>query len=299
MDSFDRKLKRTAGFESDVLPLAAQNAIRQTLMNLPPAPPFQKPRRIPRSLSAAAAALILFIAIPNFSMQAAAAMKELPVIGSLVDVILLRNYFYEDGYHYADIRMPHIELDAEDNNPVLRQSVQTINDDIQAMARQLIHEFENDVQQIGEEGHTELDVYYETVTNSQDWFTLEVLIYYGSGSGSSQYKYYHIDKTTGQTVQLADLFAEDTDWPEAISLCIMEQMRQQMEEDIAVYWIDGEAAGNDFHSIQKDQNFYFAQNGNLVIRFDEYEVAPGAYGSPLFEIPQEVYEAYLREEFRR
>lgn len=56
--------------------------------------------------------------------------------------------------------------------------------------------------------------------------------------------------------------------------------------------------GNEFHWIREDANFFFADNGNLVIRFDEYEVAPGAYGCPQFEIPREVYEDCLREDYR-
>ena len=37
------------------------------------------------------------------------------------------------------------------------------------------------------------------------------------------------------------------------------------------------------------------ENGNLVIRFDEYEVGPGSMGSPAFEIPRSVYESMLKE----
>ena len=71
-------------------------------------------------------------------------------------------------------------------------------------------------------------------------------------------------------------------------------MREQMAAGEAVYWIDGEMPGNEFSVIRDDANFFFADNGNLVLRFDEYEVAPGAYGCPQFEIPKEVYKEYLR-----
>ena len=35
------------------------------------------------------------------------------------------------------------------------------------------------------------------------------------------------------------------------------------------------------------------EDGDLVIAFDKYQVAPGAYGCPSFTIPRAVYEAYL------
>ncbi|WP_236124819.1 RsiV family protein [Clostridioides sp. ES-S-0054-01] len=46
----------------------------------------------------------------------------------------------------------------------------------------------------------------------------------------------------------------------------------------------------DFESIDKYQDFYFNKNGNLVISFDEYEVASGYMGAVEFVIPNKVIE---------
>lgn len=321
MNAFDRAIKRAAHSEPQELPPAVRTRILHTLSELPDEPsgparrarnpvrPFSaaavffsdpseerrgKRRRIRNGLLAAAAVLLLFIAIPNLSMRAAAAMRELPVIGRLVDVILIRNYLYEDGHHYADIAVPRVTVEAE-GDAALEKAVRQINDDVELLTQRLIQEFEADAEAIGEEGHTEIDAYYRTVTDSETWFTLEVQIYYGSGSGSVSYKYYHIDKTTGRIMHLSDLFAENSDYVTAISDWILARMREQMADDTAVYWIDNAMEGNEFHAIDANQNFFFAENGNLVIQFDEYEVAPGASGTPRFEIPREVYEEYLRE----
>ena len=295
MDSFDRKLRQAARLETGDMPFVVRTMVLQTLVSLPEKPAVRRVRRTGmRRLATAAAILALFIAIPNFSMQAAAAMREIPLIGGLIDVILLRNYAHEDGYHTADIRIPQIVLDAQKGNAALEKAVSEINDDVAVTAGRLIQEFEAEAAAIGEEGHTEVAVYYQTITDSDTWFTLEVLIYHGSGSGFSRYKYYHIDKETGRLTELSDLFREGSGYAEAISACIRAQMREQMAAGEAVYWIDGEMPGNEFSVIRDDANFFFADNGNLVLRFDEYEVAPGAYGCPQFEIPKEVYKEYLR-----
>lgn len=321
MDTFDQAIKRAAHSEPQELPVPVRIRILKTLSDLPDEPLRQrryagkitwtKPaaavsfadfetassrkwRCVRRCVLAAVSVLFLFIAIPNLSMRAAAAMRELPVIGPLVDVILVRNYLYEDEHHYADIAVLQVTLE-EGGNAELERSVQQINDEVERLTERLIQEFETDVREIGGGGHTEMDVYYRTVTNSETWFTLEMEIYYGSGSGSVIYKYYHIDKTTGQLVRLSDLFVENSDYVTAISDWILARMREQMASDEAVYWIDNEWEGSDFQAIGEDQNFFFAENGNLVIQFDEYEVAPGAFGTPQFEIPREVYEEYLRE----
>ena len=49
-----------------------------------------------------------------------------------------------------------------------------------------------------------------------------------------------------------------------------------------------------FQGITEQTNFYFNERGELVIAFDEYEVAPGSMGAPEFVIPQEVTAALLK-----
>ncbi|MDD6333654.1 MAG: RsiV family protein, partial [Clostridia bacterium] len=46
--------------------------------------------------------------------------------------------------------------------------------------------------------------------------------------------------------------------------------------------------------IDSEQNFYFADNGNIVIVFEKYEVAPGYMGSCEFEIPKEIYHTHMK-----
>ena len=49
-----------------------------------------------------------------------------------------------------------------------------------------------------------------------------------------------------------------------------------------------------FQSITEQTNFYFNESGELVIAFDEYEVAPGYMGAPEFVIPQKVTAGLLK-----
>ena len=50
-----------------------------------------------------------------------------------------------------------------------------------------------------------------------------------------------------------------------------------------------------FSKIDNNQNFYFSENGNIVIVFDKYEVGPGSSGAPEFEIDKSIYERYLKK----
>ncbi|MBR7132114.1 MAG: DUF3298 domain-containing protein, partial [Clostridia bacterium] len=47
-----------------------------------------------------------------------------------------------------------------------------------------------------------------------------------------------------------------------------------------------------------DHNFYWNENGDLVIIFDEYEVGPGSMGTPEFVIDRDVIKDILKSEFK-
>ncbi|MBT2158060.1 DUF3298 domain-containing protein [Clostridioides difficile] len=68
-------------------------------------------------------------------------------------------------------------------------------------------------------------------------------------------------------------------------------MRNQIKkDDTKSYFIDQDkdSSMKDFESINKYQDFYFNKDGNLVISFDEYEVAPGYMGAVEFVIADKV-----------
>ena len=97
-------------------------------------------------------------------------------------------------------------------------------------------------------------------------------------------------------VTLEDLFVEGSDYISAISENIKTQMQEQMAADEGViYFLDNDDMPEfNFQGITEQTNFYFNEKDELVIAFDEYEVAPGSMGAPEFVIPQEVTAAILK-----
>lgn len=288
MNEFDEKLKAMARDEGDVVPDWASQCVEDALSGLPRC--SRRRRGLLRIFgTAAAACLLVAVALPNLSARAADRLQSLPVVGPLFEVVTFRTYERDDEHHPAQVEVPQI-LAPTDSTPEVQEAVEQVNLDIQTMTDMLLEQFERDAEAIGEEGHTELSVLSEVVTNTEDWFTLRLQVFWGGGSGNVSYRYYHIDKATGEIATLSSLFAS-RDYIQAISQEIQRQMRQTPE----LYWIDTEFADMNFTAIQPDQNFYFAENGDIVIAFDEYEVAPGSSGCPSFQIPKAVYEAYLKE----
>lgn len=243
-----------------------------------------------------AAALALIIALPNTNQSIAKAMEKIPVVGSFVKVITFRDYDYDDNNYHAHVTIPQIEeegtlnvSDTTDNTTGNQNATSQINKDIADYAQTLIDQFEADVKaDKNSEGHQGLDFSYQVITDTPDWFTLKIDVVETAASGYQYSKYYHIDKSTNEIITLKDLFKEGSDYLTIISDSIKDQMREQMKEkgEEVIYWIDQtDFPENNFESIQDDQNFYFKDDGSLVIAFDEYEVAPGYMGCPEFVIP--------------
>ena len=234
--------------------------------------------------AAAAAALVLVI-VPNTSAEAAYAMEQIPILGDVIRAVTIRNYQYEDENFLADIEEVRLE------NVKMEGSIQTINESIEEMTDRLIARFEEQVEQ--GEGHSGIYAGHEVVTDTDTWFTLRIHVTEIEASGFQYQYYYHIDKTTGEIATLKDLFKEGADYITPISENIKEQMREQMQADESkVYWVDSkEEMGNQFEAVKADQNFYVNQNGQIVICFDEYEVAPGYMGLVEFTVDEEAVAA--------
>ena len=288
MERFDDQLKRLAREEDAPLPDWAAGCIQDALDSLP-----EKRKKHGIVLkyfgTALAACLAVFIALPNLSAQAADSMRAIPVVGELVELVTFRTYVKEDEYHQLMVEIPTVETSGAG---AIQEAVETINQDVETLTQTLIDQFEADAADLGDQAHTALEVRHRVVTNTDLWFTLELEVWQGAGSSNTTYYYYHIDKSTGAIVTLSDLFAGDG-YIEAVSAEIQRQMRVENEAGTGMYWVDSEYEDMNFRAIDPDQNFFFDENGDLVIAFDKYEVAPGAAGCPRFKIPREIYEPYL------
>lgn len=232
-----------------------------------------------RILTAVAAAAMLFVLLPNVSPSIAYAMEKLPVIGSVVKVITVRNYTHSDEHNDLNAAQPEIQE--------ATAGEQQLNADVKAYVDELVQRFNDNAM---DEGYYGLDVSYEVLTDNDRWFALRVN---GCQVMASCYEFsrcYNIDKTTGKYVKLADLFKEGSDYVAAIKKDIFAQMKAKMAADSDLtYWMeDDEAFSVDYDElITREGAFYVDTDGRLVICFDEYDVAPGFMGAQSFTVSHE------------
>lgn len=277
--------------------------------------------------AAAAAAVVVLIALPNTNVQIAHAMENIPVLGGFFRLVTVRQYNYSDENHDAEIELAQITYgeDTGEGAPVgeaapvgemavgaatsegtdagsvegtgkeaavaklSEEGMEEVNQDMEATVEELIRQFEDT---LSEEGYHGLHVSQEVVTDNAQYYTVKLSVLETEASGYEHNQFYTIDKQTGNVVTLPDLFAEESDYISVISENIKIQMREQMAADEGViYFLDDDDMPEfNFQGITEQTNFYFNENGELVIAFDEYEVAPGYMGAPEFVIPQEIVE---------
>ena len=272
--------------------------------------------------TAVAAAAVVMIALPNTNIQIAHAMENIPLLGGFFRLVTVRQYNYSDENHNAEVELAQINYgeDAGEGASVgevaaapkgtaagsvegvgqeaavanlSEDGVEAVNQDMEATVEELIRQFEDT---LSEEGYHGLHVSQEVVTDNDRYYTVKLSVLETEASGYEHNQFYTIDKQTGNVVTLEDLFAEGSDYISAISENIKTQMKEQMAADEGViYFLDNDDMPEfNFQGITEQTNFYFNEKDELVIAFDEYEVAPGSMGAPEFVIPQEVTAAILK-----
>ena len=256
--------------------------------------------RAVRNIGVAAAAVLLCMTVGvNTNEVLAKELGQLPVIGSLVRVLTITSYHEEDGDHDITVNVPEIEVEENqtagmsdaDIEEAVNAQIQEIVDSHIAQAKEKFAEYKEAFFATGgteEEwgGRTmDIDVDYEVKYQEGSVLSLELSTFEGWVAAQELRYYYNIDVAQNRELTLKDLLGGDY-----VNIA-NESIRQQMKERAAadenlVYWgvTETESGIDGFVSVDEDTDFYINADGNPVVCFGEYEIAPGFMGIQEFEI---------------
>lgn len=244
---------------------------------------FEKKKVLLKNFSIGIACTFLTIFIlPNINNKIAIAMEKIPILDKIVDIITI-NKIDEN----INVNTPKIVSDEKE--------VENLNKTTETYINNIIETFklENNLQ------NAKLDINYNILLDTDKLLTIEINALEVKASGYEYLKIYNIDKKNGEILNLKDIFKNDIDYVKILSDNIKNQMRIQMKEDEnKIYMIDSDMPDLDFKNIKENQNFYFNKNNELVICFDEYEVAPGYMGKINFIIPKTITDTLLKNYFK-
>ena len=239
----------------------------------------------------AVAAAVALVILPNTSSSVAYAMEHIPLLGNVVKVVTFRDYHYDQNKKTADVSVSKIDINTEglegESVDNAKKSSEEINREIEQITNQWVEEFKDTM---SSDGYEQIMVKTEQINTTDEYFTLKLICYQGAGSGFEQDFFYTINLDTGKRMKLSDLFIEGSDYRTIISDDIKKQMRKQMDEDENVsYWLDDKEVEEwNFDEIPEDVSFYVNENDELVICFNEGDVAPMYMGTVEFVISNEV-----------
>lgn len=162
-----------------------------------------------------------------------------------------------------------------------------LNHIIEDVAKKELKEFEEQAKELSKSDikwKPEINISYEIKSEGDILsFVVGSYFYTGGAHGISRKDYYNIDVNNSKDIKLADLFKENSDFKTIINDEINKQIKEQTAEGEKSYFT-GE---NGFVTINDDSFFYIDKDGNLVITFQQYDIAPGYMGHPEFKIPNE------------
>lgn len=249
-----------------------------------------------------AAAIIIFTIGLNTSYSFASAMRDVPVLGTVAKVLTIRSYQDKDEDKEIDVTVPKVEVTipqeegtekSTENQEAVEQMVIDVNAEIDKAVEEYVkgaqERIEEYKQAFIETGGTEeefaeknikVNVDYEVKCQNENYLSF-VLTGNESWSGAyAVYYYYNLDMKNGQHLTLKDLLGEN--YVDTANQQILAEMKKRTEENPDYTYFDEEMGG--FTTVTEDTNFYINQEGNPVVVFDKYEVAPGFMGRQEFEI---------------
>ena len=245
-----------------------------------------------KTIYSAAAVAAAFVLTVNCIPSLAFAASDVPILGDIVRVVTFGRFEVSEENYEAKITTPKIE-------GLLNKDLENkLNKEFEEDANTLIAAFENDIKEMSDlygdnNFHLSVTADYEVKTDNEDILAVNFYFTTIEASSVTANRFYNIDKKAGTLITLDSLFKKDVDYITPISNYILDEMKNENENNGGFYFLDGEDDER-FTKIREDQNFYINNDGNIVICFDEYEVAAGAQGCPEFVIPNDVVKDILK-----
>lgn len=149
------------------------------------------------------------------------------------------------------------------------------------------------------EGYVGADTNYKILRNDKDIFMIRFDSTINVGGSVNYSRCFVLDKKVNKILKIGDLFVLGSDYIGVISKEVLRQMKERVEQGMRYYYIEGSIYSESdwFRRIAADQNFYFNEKNEIVIVFNEYEVASGQAGMPEFVIPKKVVENMLKKKY--
>ena len=243
-------------------------------------------------MAAAAAFLVAGTVGLNASPAFAEEMHKVPVIGTLAQVLTFRSFTGIMDDVELDVTVPMVKgMDGKELPAKVNAQIQQLTQDYEAQAKEELTEYK---EAFFANGGTEAEwadrtmslfIDYEVKHFADDILSLQVTTAKSWVSAEEEHYFYNIDLKKDTELTLADVLGEN--YVEICNKSITDQIeaRLGMDENAAFFGFgDDDGLTEGFTTVTEDTPFYLNAEGDVVISFPEYSIAPGSMGIQEFVI---------------
>ena len=243
-------------------------------------------------MAAAAAFLVAGTVGLNTNPVFAEELYKVPVIGQLAQVLTFRSFHGMEGDVELNVDVPVIQGNTDGELPAkVNAQIQKIVSDYETQAKADFYEYK---EAFFAAGGTEdewadrtlsLFIDYDVKYFEDDMLSLELITAKSWVSAEEEYHFYNINLTNDTEVTLEDILGEDY-----VNICndaIVAEInaRLAVDENAAFFGFgDDEGMMDGFKTVTEETPFYLSPDGDVVISFPEYSIAPGYMGIQEFVI---------------
>ena len=238
-----------------------------------------------RGLTGLLAGCACFVLLVNASPAFARAVSAVPVLGELARVVTVTEYTLDTREQLIDVRLPALDL------PENTDLEQRINTEIRTRIDQVLQQAEDRARLVR-------DAYVETGGDAEDFIPVVIDVDYEIKCQNGQYLSFLLLETETRAAAYTETYAYNIDLEAGRELTLRDVLGPDYVELANAAVRAGIAAreaadpeadffhdGFGFTSISEDQLFYLNENGEPVVVFEKYEIAPGYMGMPEFTVP--------------
>lgn len=227
----------------------------------------------------------------NANPAMAAKLAGVPVIGAVVRVLTFDHVKVDTDTMQLNLEIPKIEGVTDKHlEDIINREIQQDADTLLADAKERAKQNEG----LPDAMPVMIDSTYQ-LYHTSDILSFKIDLLETAASAYNTNKFYNIDLRSNERLNLAALFSDGAAYTSRINQAIQSQIADALKADPTCYFAPGEEGA--FETISADSKFYISESGNLVIAFDEYEIAPGYAGSPEFVIPHDAISDLLKPEY--
>ena len=243
-------------------------------------------------MAAAAAFLVAGTVGLNASPAFAEEMHKVPVIGTLAQVLTFRSFTGIVDDVELDVTVPMVKgMDGKELPAKVNAQIQQLTTNYEAEAKAELAEYK---EAFFANGGTEAEwadrtmslfIDYEVKHFADNILSLQVTTAKSWVSAEEEHYFYNIDLEKDAALTLADVLGEN--YVEICNKSITDQInaRLAMDENASFFGFgDDDGLAEGFTTVTEDTPFYLNAEGDVVISFPEYSIAPGSMGIQEFVI---------------